>query len=127
MVGENLKYLVQARDGRDVACLLFGAAAWQTGARDRFVGWTAGQRAGGLSQVVNNTRFLILPWVKVAGLASHLLSGLARRLAADWPAQHGWRLELLETFVETGRFKGVAYQAANWQPVGLTTGCQLAA
>src|ERR1019366_6290595 len=76
----------------------------------------------GLSRIGNHSRFLILPWVRVPHLASHLLGGLARRIAADWPAQHGWRLELLETFVETGRFKGVAYQAANWQPVGLTTG-----
>jgi hypothetical protein len=69
VVGENLQYLVQTRDGQDVACLLFGAAAWQCAARDTFIGWTAAQRAEGLSAVVNNTRFLILPWVKVPDLA----------------------------------------------------------
>jgi len=122
VVGENLKYLVQARDGREVACLLFGAAAWQTGVRDRFVGWTAGQRAGGLSQVVNNTRFLILPWVKVAGLASQILGRTVRRLSADWQQKYGHPVFLVETFVERDRFAGTAYQAANWRRVGQTQG-----
>ena len=79
VVGENLQYLVQTRDGQDVACLLSGAAAWQCAARDTFIGWTAAQRAEGLSAVVNNTRFLILPWVKVPDLASHVLSRAGRR------------------------------------------------
>ena len=87
VVGENLKYLVQTRDGQDVACLLFGAAAWQSAARDQFIGWTAAQRAQGLSQVVNNTRFLILPWVKVPGLASHVLSRAVRRLSGGLATQ----------------------------------------
>ena len=76
----------------------------------------------GLHRIGNHSRFLILPWVRVPHLASHLLGGLIRRISADWPAQHGWELELLETFVETGRFRGVAYRAANWQEVGQTTG-----
>ena len=121
-VGTHLLYLVRDAQERDLAVHLVGAAAWQCAPRDRYIGWSGAERAAGLSRIGNHSRFLILPWVRVPHLASHLLGGLVRRLAADWPAQHGWRLELLETFVETGRFKGVAYQAANWQPVGLTTG-----
>src|SRR5207247_2270866 len=81
---ENLKYLVQDRHGRDLACLLFGAAAWRAAARDKFLGWDESQKAVGLSRVANNTRFLVLPWVKVRGLASHVLSRLAGRLSEDW-------------------------------------------
>ena len=114
--------LVRDAQGRDLAVHLVGAAAWQCAPRDRYIGWGGAQRAAGLHRIGNHSRFLILPWVRVPHLASHLLGGLARRLSADWPAQHGWRLELLETFVEAGRFQGVAYRAANWQPVGLTTG-----
>jgi hypothetical protein len=121
-VGTHLLYLVRDAQERDLAVHLVGAAAWQCAPRDRYIGWSGAERAAGLSRIGNHSRFLILPWVRVPHLASYLLGGLARRLAADWPAQHGWGLELLETFVETGRFKGVAYQAANWQPVGLTTG-----
>jgi hypothetical protein len=122
VVGENLKYLVQTRDGRDAACLLFGAAAWQNAPRDQFIGWNAAQRAGALSQVVNNTRFLILPWVKVPGLASHVLSRATRRLNADWQSKYGHPVWLVETFVEQERFAGTAYRAANWQPIGQTRG-----
>jgi hypothetical protein len=122
VVGENLKYLVQGRDGQDLACLLFGAAAWQTGARDQFAGWTAAQRAQGLSQVVNNTRFLIMPWVKVPGLASHVLSRTVRRLSDDWQHKYGHPVFLVETFVERDRFAGTCYRAANWQRVGQTQG-----
>jgi hypothetical protein len=122
VVGENLKYLVQTRDGQDVACLLFGAAAWQSAARDKFIGWTTVQRAQGLSQVVNNTRFLVLPWVKVPGLASHVLSRAVRRLSGDWQRKYGHPVWLVETFVEGDRFAGTAYRAANWQWVGQTQG-----
>jgi hypothetical protein len=121
-VGTHLLYLVRDAQARDLAVHLVGAAAWQCAPRDRYIGWSGAQRAAGLHRIGNHSRFLILPWVRVPHLASHLLGGLARRLAADWPVQHGWGLELLETFVEAGRFKGVAYRAANWQPVGLTTG-----
>ena len=109
-VGTHLLYLVRDAQERDLAVHLVGAAAWQCAPRDRYIGWSGAERAAGLHRIGNHSRFLILPWVRVPQLASHLLGGLARRLAADWPAQHGWRLELLETFVETGRFKGVAYQ-----------------
>jgi hypothetical protein len=121
-VGTHLLYLVRDAQERDLAVHLVGAAAWQCAPRDRYIGWSGVQRQAGLPRVGNHSRFLILPWVRVPHLASHLLGGLARRLSVDWPAQHGWRLELLETFVEAGRFQGVAYRAANWQRVGLTTG-----
>lgn len=122
VVGENLKYLVQANDGIDVACLLFGAAAWKVTARDQFIGWTPTERAPGLGQLANNTRFLILPWVVVPGLASHVLSRVVRRLNADWQQKYGHPVWLAETFVEQGRFLGTAYRAANWLRVGQTQG-----
>jgi hypothetical protein len=121
-VGQNLKYLVRDRQGRDLACLLFGAAAWKTQGRDAFIGWTAAQRQAQLHQVANNSRFLILPWVRVAELASHILGRVARRIAADWQGRYGHRVALLETFVERGRFRGSCYRAANWICAGQTRG-----
>jgi hypothetical protein len=102
--------------------VLFGAAAWQSAPRDQFIGWSATQRAAGLSRVVNNTRFLILPWVKVPGLASHVLSRAMRRLNADWQSKYGHPVWLVETFVDRERFAGTAYRAANWQAIGPTRG-----
>lgn len=121
-VGSHLIYLIRDAQGRDLAVHLVGAAAWQCAPRDHYIGWNSAERATGLYRIGNHSRFLILPWVRVSHLASHLLGKLGGRISADWPAQHGWRLELLETFVETGRFTGVAYRAANWRPVGETTG-----
>ena len=121
-VGAHLVYLVRDRTGRDLAVHLVGAAAWQCAARDRAIGWDAAARAHGLDRIANHSRFLLLPWVRVPHLASHLLGGLTRRIARDWQAVHGWRLDLLETFVETGRFVGTSYRAANWRAVGVTTG-----
>lgn len=121
-VGENLAYLVRDRQGRDLACLLFGAAAWKTQPRDDFIGWTAAQRQAHLGRVANNSRFLILPWVRVPELASHILGRVARRLAADWEASYGRPVVLMETFVERGRFRGSCYRAANWRCVGQTQG-----
>jgi Domain of unknown function (DUF4338) len=121
-VGTHLVYLVQGACGQDLAVHLVGAAAWQCAARDGYIGWSAATRAAHLPRIANHSRFLLLPWVRVPHLASHLLGGLTRRVSLDWQKQHGWRLELLETFVETGRFTGAAYRAANWQPVGQTTG-----
>ena len=121
-VGENLAYLVQDRQGRDLACLLFGAAAWRTRPRDDFIGWTAAQRQAQLGQVANNSRFLILPWVRVPELASHILGRVARRIAVDWQARYGHPVVLLETFVERERFRGSCYRAANWICVGQTQG-----
>ena len=122
VVGQNMKYLVRDKQGRDLACLLFGAAAWRAGARDQFVGWNQTQRAAALHYLANNTRHLILPWVKVSGLASHLLGQVVRRLSQDWQQKYGHPIYLLESFVERGRFSGTCYRAANWLCVGQTRG-----
>lgn len=121
-VGENLQYLVSDRHGHALACILFGAAAWQCRARDEHIGWDAPTRRRHLAYVANNTRFLILPWVRVPHLASHLLGCVARRLSGDWQRKYGHPIHLLETFVDTSRFQGTCYRAANWLPVGRTTG-----
>jgi hypothetical protein len=121
-VGENLQYLAKDRQGRTVACVLFGAAAWQCADRDRHIGWDPATRAQGLAFVANNTRFLIPPWVQVPHLASHVLSRIARRLSADWQLKYGHPIHLLETFVQRDRFEGVCYRAANWVRVGQTKG-----
>jgi hypothetical protein len=121
-VGQNLKYLARDRQGRPLACLLFGAAAWKAAARDRWIGWDAPQRQRHLSRLSNNARFMVLPWVRVPHLASHLLGRVAARLSADWQQKYGHPLYLLETFVEAPRFAGTGYRAAGWLPVGLTTG-----
>ena len=121
-VGENMQYLVSERQGNPLACVLFGAAAWQCRARDEHIGWNAATRARGLSYVTNNTRFLILPWVRVPHLASHVLGRIARRLSADWQEKYGHPIHLLETFVDTSRFAGTCYRAANWRMAGVTTG-----
>jgi hypothetical protein len=118
----QLHYLVRDCHGREVACLLFGPAAWKVAARDAFIGWSAEQRQAGLSHVANNSRFLILPGVPMPHLASHVLAGTVRRLRADWLAQHGRALWLVESFVERERFAGTSYRAANWQRVGQTQG-----
>jgi hypothetical protein len=122
VVGENLGYLAQDRFGRDLAVLLFGAPAWRCAARDRHLGWSETQRAAGLAQLANNTRFLILPQVRVPHLASHLLGSIARRIKADWQTKYGHGLHWLETFVESERFAGTCYRAANWRCVGQTRG-----
>jgi hypothetical protein len=121
-VGENLKYLVRERQGRPVACLLFGSAAWRCQPRDAFIGWTSTERQRRLSLVTNNTRFLILPWVQTPHLASHLVSLITRRLSRDWQAKYGHPIHLVETFVERDRFAGTGYRAAGWRVVGRTTG-----
>jgi hypothetical protein len=121
-VGQNLKYLARDRQGRPLACLLFGSAAWKAAARDRWIGWDAPQRQRHLGWVSNNARFIILPWVRVPHLASHLLGRVAARLSADWEQKYGHPIYLLETFVERPRFTGACYRAAGWIEVGLTTG-----
>jgi hypothetical protein len=121
-VGENLQYLASERTGRPIACLLFGAAAWQCAGRDRHIGWSHDQRVAGLHLVANNTRFLVMPWVNSPHLASHILGRVARRLSQDWQRKYGHPIHLLETFVERDRFRGTCYQAANWQNVGQTKG-----
>ena len=121
-VGENLKYLVRDRHARPVACLLFGSAAWKCRTRDAFIGWTALARPHSLRLLTNNTRFLILPWVRVPHLASHILSLITRRLSGDWQDKYGHSIHLVETFVQRDRFVGTCYRAAGWIPVGTTTG-----
>jgi len=121
-VGENMKYLVRDRHGRDLACLLFGSAAWKTKPRDQFIGWSHEARARNLLWITNNTRFLILPWVRVPHLASHVLGRIIRRLRTDWQVKYGHPVHLVETFVERDRFVGTCYKAANWICVGSTKG-----
>jgi hypothetical protein len=121
-VGENLQYLVSDGQDRPVACVVFGAAAWKCQDRDRFIGWSADARQKNLALVANNTRFLILPWVKVPQLGSWILGQVAGRIAQDWQGKYGHPVVLLETFVERERFRGIVYRAANWQSVGVTAG-----
>jgi hypothetical protein len=121
-VGENLKYLVRDRFGRDLACVLFGSAAWKTAPRDEFVGWNDIVRRRNLNLITNNTRFLILPWVTVPHLASHVLAKITRRLPFDWQQKYGHPVHLVETFVERDLFRGTCYRAANWHCVGHTSG-----
>lgn len=121
-VGENLQYLARERSGRPVACLLFGAAAWQCADRDQYIGWDGATRAGRLHLIANNTRFLVMPWVDAPCLASHVLGLVLRRIGSDWQRKYGHPIHLLETFVERGRFAGTCYQAANWIRVGQTKG-----
>jgi hypothetical protein len=122
VVGENLGYLAVDAHGRDVAAVLFGAPAWRCAPRDQFLEWGDTQRREQLHRLANNTRFLILPWVRVPHLASHVLGAVARRISADWQLKYGHGLDWLETFVERERFAGSCYRAANWQCVGQTAG-----
>jgi hypothetical protein len=121
-VGENVGYLIESRTGADLACLLFGAAAWQCAPRDRWIGWSGEQRIEGLQFIANNSRFLILPGIRVPHLANHILSQIARRIDADWQRRYRHPIYLLESFVQQDRFRGTCYQAANWIHVGQTTG-----
>jgi hypothetical protein len=117
IVGSYLKYMAYL-DGRLVACLGWGSASWKVACRDRFIGWSTPLRKKNLSQVVNNVRFLILPWVKVEHLAYKVLAANIKRVAADWHSLYQETIVLLETFVDLARFQGTCYRAANWQYVG---------
>ena len=121
-VGQNLQYVVGDGQGRRLACVVFGAAAWKCADRDRFIGWSAEQRQRNLARIANNTRFLVLPSVQVPRLGSWILGQVARRIAGDWQAKYGQGIVLLESFVEQPRFAGTVYRAANWQRVGVTAG-----
>jgi hypothetical protein len=121
IVGSYLKHLVYL-DGRLVAALGWGSAAWRVAARDSFIGWDNEQRLANLHKIAGNVRFLILPWVRVKNLASRVLAANVRRLPHDWQAFYNQPLALLETFVDTTRFAGTCYKAANWLQVGLTRG-----
>ena len=120
-VGEQVKYLAFSQ-GRPLACLGFTSAPRHLAPRDRFIGWSPAVRRARVHLVGYNTRFLILPWVRVAHLASHLLGAIARRIAADWEGLYGHPVHYLETFVDPARFAGTCYRAANWRVLGLTTG-----
>jgi len=119
--GAQLRYFVRA-NARIVALLGFGAAAWKIQPRDRYIGWTAEQREARLHLLINNARFLILPWVRCKNLGSCILGRAARRIAQDWQLHYGYRPVLLETFVELPRFRGTCYRAANWSLLGETQG-----
>jgi hypothetical protein len=121
-VGHSISYLAIDSSQRPVGCLLFGAAAWKIAPRDLFIGWSKTHREANLCRIANNMRFLIPPWVQVPHLASHLLALAINQLKTDWPRKYGFDLSLLETFVDTSRFQGTCYRAANWIYVGHTTG-----
>jgi hypothetical protein len=121
-IGENLKYLFFDAYGRPLGCMMWGAAAWKVKPRDAYIGWNAEQRTRNLSLVVNNNRFLVLPWISIKCLASHVLSKICHRLSDDWQEKYHHPIYLAETFVEKDRFKGTCYKAANWVHVGVTQG-----
>lgn len=120
-VGEHLKYLVWAQ-GRPITCLAWSSAPRHLASRDRFIGWSGAARRRNICFLAYNTRFLILPWVQVPYLASHILSRMARRLSEDWERLYGHPIYFLETFVDPERFRGTCYRAANWVVLGRTTG-----
>ena len=121
-VGENVQYLFADARGRELAVMVFGAAAWKLAARDQFIGWSDAQRKERLGWLANQQRFLILPWVRVRHLASHVLALATRRLCQDWQSRYGHPIWLVETFVEQERFAATSYKAAGWMEVGQTTG-----
>jgi hypothetical protein len=121
-VGENVQYLACDAQGRELSVMVFGAAAWKVACRDQFIGWSPEQRRRGLPQIANQQRFLILPWVRVPSLASHLLASSTRRLSGDWQGRYGHAVGLVETFVDDTRFTGGAYRAAGWLRLGQTAG-----
>jgi hypothetical protein len=122
--GAHLRYLVESSQlpGRYLACLQFSSPAWMMAPRDAWIGWNVQQRKCNLQFIVNQSRFLVLPWVEVKGLASKILSLAARRLPQDWHALYGYRPLLLETLVDRSRFRGTCYRAGNWIHLGATQG-----
>ena len=120
-VGEHAKYLVYAV-GRPIACLAWSSAPRHLGARDHYIGWSAEARRRNLRFLAYNPRFLIVPWVQVKHLASHILGEMARRISSDWERSYGHPIYFLETFVDPERHRGTCYRAANWVVMGRTTG-----
>jgi hypothetical protein len=122
--GAHLRYLVYASrpERAVVGCVQFSSPAWRMAVRDTWIGWDDVTRQRNLQSVVNNSRFLILPWVRVKNLASHVLSLATKRLGADWPRRYGVEVLLVETLVDTSRYRGECYRAANWIPLGETAG-----
>lgn len=119
--GAQIRYFVKEQE-EILALLSFSAAAWKTAPRDRFIGWDATTRKKNLSLVTNNSRFLVLPWVRSKNLASRILALVCARLPEDWHQRYGYRPVLAETFVDKERFAGTCYKAANWRCVGETQG-----
>ena len=120
-VGEHLKYLVSAR-GQPIACFCWSSAPRHLGPRDRYIGWSKEQRRANIRFVAYQSRFLVLPWVNVPHLASHLLGAISRRLSEDWQRIYAHPIYFTETFVDPTRFRGTCYHAANWTYLGMTTG-----
>lgn len=120
-VGEHLKYLVRAQ-GQPIACFCWSSAPRHLGARDRYLGWSPAARKANIRFVAYQSRFLILPWVSVPHLASHLLGAISRRLSADWEGVYAHPIYFTETFVDPARFRGTCYRAANWTVLGVTLG-----
>lgn len=122
--GAQLRYFIRGRQPSEpvLGCLLFTSAAWKMAPRDRYIGWSESCRQRNLPQVVNNSRFLILPWVEIPNLASHVLAAAARRVCGDWRVRYGVEPVMLETIVDRSRYTGACYRAANWIGVGLTQG-----
>ena len=120
-VGEHLKYMILLEQ-RPIACMTWCSPPWHMGPRDRFIGWSPQTRRQNLHLLAYNSRYLILPWVEVRYLASHILAQIARRISSDWQSLYDHPVYYLETFVDTDRFAGICYKAANWVLVGQTTG-----
>jgi hypothetical protein len=120
-VGEHAKYLVWTQ-GRPIACLAWSSAPRHLGSRDRYIGWSAEARRSNIRFIAYNTRFLILPWIRIENLASHILARMATRISDDWQQMYGHPIYFLETFVDPERFRGTCYRAANWILLGKTTG-----
>jgi hypothetical protein len=120
-VGEHVKYLAWSHE-RPIACLAWSSAPRHLGSRDRYIGWNAQARRANIRLITYNTRFLILPWVRVPHLASHLLARVTARLTRDWEQMYSHPVYFAETFIDPGRFRGTCYRAANWKLMGVTTG-----
>jgi len=120
--GAQLRYFIESGDRTILGCLQFSSPAWRMAPRDKWITWDDEQRKRNLQKIVNNSRFLLLPWVKIKNLASSALSLACRQIQEDWQHCYGYRPVLMETLVKTSRFKGTCYKAANWVHVGTTTG-----
>jgi len=120
--GNQQRYFVRLDDGTLVGCLLYSAPAWAVACRDEWIGWDRLQRTRGLHLIINMSRFLIFPWVKVTNLASRMLSLSVKQVSGDWLRRYTYRPVLIESFVDCARYRGICYRAANWQSIGLTKG-----
>ncbi len=120
--GAQVRYFIESQEGKRLGCLQFSSPAWKMAFRDRWIGWNQEQRAGNLQKIINNSRFLILPWVQVKNLASAILARVCRVIPRDWEQQYGIKPVLVETLVDTSRYRGTCYQAANWIHLGTTSG-----